>query len=52
MNTKQKQKGQNDETFISDHLMDHFATWFTVSVVSIDLIKLVIKKYREDHPDR
>jgi hypothetical protein len=42
---------QNEETFVTDHLMDHFATWFMVSVVSIDLFKIFIEKYRESHPD-
>ena len=42
---------QNEETFFTDHLMDHFATWFMVSVVSIDLFKIFLEKYRESHPD-
>jgi len=42
---------QNEETFLSDHLMDHFTTWFMISVVSIDLFKMFLKKYRESHPD-
>lgn len=42
---------QNDETFVSDHLMDHFATWFMISVVSIDLFKVFLEHYRKSHPD-
>lgn len=38
-----------DETLASDHLMDHFATWYLITVISIDLIQLFLQQYRETH---
>lgn len=39
-----------DETLMTDHLMDHFATWYLVTVLSVDLLKLFFQHYNATHP--
>ena len=39
-----------DETLMTDHLMDHFATWYLVTVVTVDLLKLFFQHYNATHP--
>jgi hypothetical protein len=40
----------HDETIMTDHLMDHFSTWYLVTVLSVDLFKLFLHHYRESQP--
>ncbi|MBT6257601.1 MAG: hypothetical protein HOI92_07415 [Alphaproteobacteria bacterium] len=40
----------HDETIMTDHLMDHFSTWYLATVLSVDLFKLFLHHYRESHP--
>jgi hypothetical protein len=38
-----------DESVMIDHLMDHFATWYLVTVLSIDLTKIIFHHYQASH---
>lgn len=38
-----------DETVMTDHLMDHFATWYLITVLSMDLTKIIFHHYQASH---
>ena len=38
-----------DETVMTDHLMDHFATWYLITVLSMDLTKIIYHHYQASH---